>query len=346
MTNPFGSNPGDNGGNRDDRDNAFGSSNGGGLPRYEPTSHPEDQAGFGSNSYGGNYSGYGNYSAQDSSLPGYAGANDYSASNGGAPTAEAGPAYTGKVSALYALKWGFVNAVRNPVLWLLGAIALFAVQYLPILVVQIATGFDENSSAPTVAQGIMTIVSVVLGIAIYRLALFQVDDPRTSWSYLFKNVRWGSTLVVSIIVGVVTGILALIAVFIGFAIFGGTVGFEVLNNPDGMSDEQIFGMLGTIFGVIAVLALVSFLLSPLWFFMTWMAADGASVGEAISRGFKLGTQNYAQVLLYSFLLGAMSLASIITFGLALIVVAPAGQLAAAHLLRQAKGAYAPEVTSR
>ncbi|ACP33066.1 hypothetical protein [Corynebacterium aurimucosum] len=353
MTNPFESNPEDNGSNRGFGSNPAhnsgdSSGNNGGLPKYEPTSHPEDQAGFGQSSSYGNYGGgaYGSqsYGGYEAGQPGYAGAGYGSDSSYEGPGPGAGPAYTGPVSAIEAIKWGFKAALSNALLWVLGAVVVFAIQFVPQIGISVgAQNADgaETSVMVDLFSFAVSILSFVIALVVYRLAYREIDKPSPTWGTLFQGVRWVPPLVVNIVLGIL-GAIVLVIVIVGLFMvgLGGVAGVD-LQNPEQLSENDIFALVGSIFGGVIIVMLIALFIQPFFTLMPWLAADSSSVGEAFSQGLKLGKENYGHILLFIVLSGLMAFASLITLGLALIIIAPALQLATAHLCRQCQGRYAP-----
>lgn len=353
MTNPFESKPEDNGSNRGFGSNPAhnsgdSSGNNGGLPKYEPTSHPEDQAGFGQSSSYGNYGdgAYGSqsYGGYEAGQPGYAGAGYGSDSSYEGPGPGAGPAYTGPVSAIEAIKWGFKAALGNAILWVLGAVVAFLVQVVP----QFGISFGEqnaDSAAASVSWSLIsfavTVLSIVISLVVYRLAYREIDKPSPTWGTLFQGVRWVPPLVVNIVVGILAVIALVIVIVVLFmVVLGGVEGMD-LQNPEQLSQSDVFALVGSIFGGLLVVMLIALFIQPFFTLMPWLAADTSSIGEAFSQGLKLGKENYSHLLLFIVLSGLLGFASLITLGLALIIIAPALQLATAHLCRQCQGRYAP-----
>lgn len=353
MTNPFGSNPegnGSNGGFGSNPQNGPSNSSGnnGGLPKYEPTSHPEDQAGFGQSGNYGNYGGgaYGaqSYSGYDAGQPGYAGASYGSSSGYEGPGPGAGPAYTGPVSAIEAIKWGFKAALGNALLWVLGAVVVFAIQFVPQIGISVgAQSADgaETSVMLDLFSFAVSILSFVVSLVVYRLAYREIDKPSPTWGTLFQGVRWVPPLVVNLVLGVVAAIAIVIVVVVLFVVGLGGVSATDLQNPEQLSESDVFALVGSIFGGLLVVMLIALFIQPFFTLMPWLAADTSSIGEAFSQGLKLGKENYSHILLFIVLSGLLGFASLITLGLALIIVGPALQLATAHLCRQCQGRYAP-----
>lgn len=363
MTNPFDPNSENN-----SSPNGFGGgvNNNGGLPRYEPTNHPEDQAGFGQpggygsnegfggSAYGGSSSGsdsygvgqdYGGYGAYNAGQEGYAGAGYGDDSSYSGPGPQAGPAYTGPVSAVEAIKWGFKATLKNPLLWILGAVVVGLIQ----LVSQAGVNAAQNAEGDGVSvvfdllSFVTSILSLVIGLVVYRLAYREIDTPKPTWGTLFHGVRWVQPLVVGLVLGLLGALAIFVVVLIAILVgFGSLEGLDV-QNVDELSEGQMMTLVGSVLGLLFVVFLVALFIQPFFVLMPWLAADTSSIGEAFSKGLKLGKDNYGHLLLLMVLSGLLFAASIITLGLALVVIAPAMQLATAHLCRQCQGRYAPAV---
>ncbi|MER0088687.1 hypothetical protein ABRP86_08075 [Corynebacterium sp. KPL3927] len=292
------------------------------FPRYEPTDHPEDQPSYGSlPSYGGSHES-GSY--ESSGNQGYAGyqAQDNTVNPGG---------FTGKPSAIDSISWAFRTVFKNWKLWILGAL-LVGVIVVAISGVSMAVAPSEGadaSGAGSIVQIVSYIITVVVSLLAMRLALFQIDDPRTGWSYVGKDVRWWQPLVIMIIIGIITSVVMFI--FVGGSIFLG---------PDAGADateEEALEAIASFFGVLAVVSLISLFIQPFYMLMQWFAADGDGVGQAIKNGFKAGKGNYGQLLLLTVLNALIVIAGGILLLVGLIVAVPVTLLATAYLFRQCTG---------
>ena len=162
-----------------------------------------------------------------------------------------------------------------------------------------------------------------------RLALFQIDDARTGWGYLFKNVRWWQPLVIMLVIGAVASLIA-------FAAVGGTV-YGLLNDVENMTEDEAVAAVLSVMGIMGVLLLISFFIQPFFSLMQWFAADGDGVGDAVKKGFQAGKNNYGQLLLLSILNFFIVVAGFLLLGIGLIVAYPVTLLAQAHMYRQCAG---------
>ena len=292
------------------------------FPRYEPTNHPEDQPSYGSlPSYGGSHES-GSY--ESSGNQGYAGyqAQDNTVNSGG---------FTGKPSAIDSISWAFRTVFKNWKLWILGAL-LVGVIVIVVSGVSLAVAPAEGadaSGAGSIVQIVSSVIMAVVTLLAMRLALFQIDDPRTGWSYVGKDVRWWQPLVIMIIIGIISSVVMFI--FVGGSIFLGPDA-----GADATEDEALEAM-ASFFGVMAVVALIGLFIQPLYILMQWFAADGDGVGQAIKNGFKAGKGNYGQLLLLTVLNALIMIAGGILLLVGLIVAVPVTLLATAYLFRQCAG---------
>ena len=284
------------------------------FPRYEPTDHPEDQPSYGQ-------------------LPSYDGSHEENTQGYVGYQAGQRP-YTGKVSAVDAVSWAFRAVFGNWKLWILGPLALFV---LSIIIAAVAGGIigaiasdtGQASIGTAVPQLISSVLSLVLSLVIMRLALFQIDDSRTGWGYLFKDVRWWQPLVIMLVIGVVASL-------IGYAAIGGTL-YGLLGDAENMSEDEAVAAVLSVLGIMGVILLISFFIQPLFSLMQWFAADGDSVGDAVKKGFQAGKNNYGQLLLLAILNFFIAIGGFLLLGIGLIVAYPVTLLAQAHLFRQCAG---------
>lgn len=284
------------------------------FPRYEPTNHPEDRPDYGQlPSYGGSH---------EDNAQGYAG---YHAGQ---------PQHTGKVSAIDAVSWAFRTVFSNWKLWILGTLlaGILGVVFFAIsggVGAATASAEGDLSASSTIMQIISWVIGIVLTLMLMRLALFQIDDSRTGWGYLFKNVRWWQPLVIMVVIGIVGGLISFVAVR------GSAAGLA--DNAEQLSDEEAFAAVMGMLGVLAVISLISFFVQPLFSLMQWFAADGDSVGDAVKKGFQAGKNNYGQMLLLAILNFFIIVAGFLLLGIGLIVAYPVTLLAQAHMYRQCAG---------
>ena len=284
------------------------------FPRYEPTNHPEDRPDYGQlPSYGGSH---------EDNAQGYA---SYHAGQ---------PQHTGKVSAIDAVSWAFRAVFSNWKLWILGTLlaGILGVVFFAIsggVGAATASAEGDLSASSTIMQIISWVIGIVLTLMLMRLALFQIDDSRTGWGYLFKNVRWWQPLVIMVVIGIVGGLISFVAVR------GSAAGLA--DNVEQLSDEEAFAAVMGMLGVLAVISLISFFVQPLFSLMQWFAADGDSVGDAVKKGFQAGKNNYGQMLLLAILNFFIIVAGFLLLGIGLIVAYPVTLLAQAHMFRQCAG---------
>ena len=296
------------------------------FPRYEPTDHPEDQPSYGSlPSYGGSHES-GSY--ESSGNQGYAGyqAQDNTVNSGG---------FTGKPSAIDSISWAFRTVFKNSKLWILGAllVGVIVIAFSGVSVAVAPAEGADASGAGSIVQIVSYVIMAVVSLMAMRLALFQIDDPRTGWSYVGKDVRWWQPLAIMIIIGIITSVVMFL--FVGGSIF---LGPDAGTNAT--EDEALDAMAGfetSFFVMLLVLMLIGLFIQPLYMLMQWFAADGDGVGQAIKNGFKAGKGNYGQLLLLTVLNVLITIAGGILFLVGLIVAVPVTLLATAYLFRQCAG---------
>lgn len=324
------------------RDGQFNAGNGDGLPRYQPTNHPEDRPDFGHGQGGNsgyNTAGYGNAGYAHSGYGEPAGVG-YQGAYEGAPGAGNGTGLTrpsnGRINIGDAIGWGFKASFSNWKLWILGALALGVVMGLISMVIGFIGGAAGNADpqnpfgAPQIITQIVSgIIGFIISLIIYRLALRQIDEANAGWGDIGRDVRWGPTLAIMVIVGAVS-----LVIWILFALALGT--WAAGTNP--VTDAQVAAAVGKLLGGLGLFMLVSFLLSPLYYLMAWYAADGrAGVGGSIREGFQAGKRNYLPLLGLSLVTG---LIMFFTFPVGFLTY-PAVLLAMAHGYRQAAGGPVP-----
>lgn len=331
----------------------YGESNGndGDLPRYQPTNHPEDNPNYGYQ--GGGQSGYQGYEQghqgyqdqqgyQGYEQAGYAG---YAAGNSGAVQGVTMPA-SGAVDFMEAIRWGFKTTFRNAGLWILGAFAFGLVFLIISIGYGVMVGFSADGAADTsagVSAGtllldlVMMIIGLVATPVLYRLALQQIDDPRAGWKDVGRDVHFGITIAVCLVLQVLATIVVAIVMAGPLIAMVGSMA-----NAAGV-DEAAATALGLAFLLVAIVVLAALFVTPLYMLITWFPADGRTgFGESFSQGFKAGRKHYLPLLGFNVVWGIIYFVAIaITLGLGAIVVIPAGLLAQAHVYRQAAGGPVP-----
>lgn len=362
MTNPYG---GSDNGTPDDDKNPESN----GLPQYGATNHPEDREDFGQKNTGGygGYAGYGGYGSApddysapaDNGAAGYAGASASAYGAGAQAYGDGGytvgaesltmPNPQDKVDFMAAIKWGFSAAVRNWKLWVLGTLLFFFVCGLLSGVSAAMSPSPEAAAAGATSAGasvmnlLSSVISLIVTPIILRLAVRQIDDPATGWGHVGKDVKFVPVIVVNIVVGILMTILfALIAIGLFFFVTGNPN--EFFNAVEGMSEtEFIDAYLGKILIDALILFIVAIVLSVFTTLMPWLASEGRyGIGASIKQGFALGKKNFGQLLGYQIVMGLLTIVvGILTLGIAMLFIVPAGQLASAHIYRQAIGGPIP-----
>lgn len=337
MTNPF-----DPPEDRDQHPENRGDSGGDGFPSYPSypsypsTPHPEDAPGFsGSTGYTGH--------------PGYVG---YGAADWGGGGQQGGVRAqgTGRVDLMPAVRWAFSVTLRNWKIWMLGALVLVGLSIVGSLAgemlfgtpaeqlpTEFNPGFESGfSGGALIYQLLLGLVSIVVMIHVYHGALRQVDKQEISLGDFTGGVNLGPALGLYLVIQFVT-IVALTPVFVPL-IIGGAFAADELSTED-----DIFGFLGVVMIMALVAGLVTLLVAPLTQLMIWYVVDRRTTfGGAVREGFRAGLRNYGRLLLFNLVSGIlMFLGALFTFGLALVILAPAFLLAQAMIYRQAAGGALP-----
>ena len=87
---------------------------------------------------------------------------------------------------------------------------------------------------------------------------------------------------VNLVLGILGAIALVIVVVIVFAVgFGGASAMD-MQNVENLGDGEILALVGSIFGILAVLMLIGLFIQPFFTLMPWLAADTSSIGEAVS----------------------------------------------------------------
>lgn len=250
-----------------------------------------------------------------------------------------------------AIVWGFKAAFRNwnPLMVLAG---LATLGFLVYTLLHALHGFDPAASPEEAmaqsqpspfAQIVIGVASVALAPFWYNAAVSALDTNKIGWGGITGGIRYVPIVVVLIIHALLTaGIMWLFFTPLEQA------ALDIVADPASL-DYSLGGAIWLFLGGI----LVSCLVSPLFLFWGWAAADGASVGQAIVGSVRVGIANYGKLLL--FILAAVGFSvvfgmvvgvlSVITLGLGGVavsaIVIPAITLVTGHIYRQAAGGWVP-----
>ena len=305
------------------------------YPSYPSTPHPEDTPG-----YGAGYAGYG------AGQPAY-GQPMYGQPAYGQP-AYGQPQGTGKVQPIEAVSWAFGAVFRNWLVWIVGSVVVgFVVMGGSMLIELAFGGFSAGAATQTSlgyqgAQLIFGLALAALMIFIYHGALRQVDKAKIGLGDFTDNVNFGPAFGLSIIIQIATSVL--------FAVLA--VPLFLAANPIGESQmsstDESLAFLAGLFAGIALVLLLAVLIAPLTMFMVWFVIDRrAGIGGGITQGFRAGLRNYGRLLAFNIVAGlVVGVSAIVTFGLALIVLAPAMLLMQAMMFRQAAAGPLPAPVTR
>jgi uncharacterized membrane protein len=299
------------------------------YPSYPSTPHPEDAPGYGVG-YGAGYAGYG------AGQPPY-GQPSYTQPQG-----------TGKVQPMEAVSWAFGAVFRNWLVWIVGGLVLGLLVLGGSMLIELAFGGfsagaeSQSSIGYQGAQLIFGLALAALMVFIYHGALRQVDKAKIGLGDFTDNVNFGPAFGLSILLQVVTSVL--------FAILA--VPLFLAANPIGESQmsstDESLAFLGGFFAGLALVMLIAVLIAPLTMFMVWYVIDRrAGVRGGIAEGFRAGLRNYGRLLAFNIVAGLIvGVTAIVTFGLALIVLAPAMLLMQAMMFRQAAAGPLPAPVTR
>lgn len=311
---------------------------------YPSTPHPEDQPqggypgpGQGSGQLPG-YQGYGAYPQQGQNQYGQQGYEQQGYNQYGQPNQYGGPGGPGlvrgdgRVNIMMAVRFAFKATFANGLIWLLGTLlflfAIFALSMgVTFLAIDPSSPTGMNPLMMDVSNFLISAVAVVLSVFIYTGALSQVNKPKIQLSDFWTKLHFWPTLGVVILVALIGGVVGGV---ISFLLMG-----PLMSDPTTVTPEQVMSM----FGALAVVILVVLLISPLTSYMAWYAADGREgVFGAVRAGFRDGARNYLRLLAFMVVASIlMTVAIMITLGLAMIILVPAYLLAMAHIYRQMAG---------
>lgn len=286
---------------------------------YRPTSHPEDNPGGftgGMPGYGPGYPGYG---------PGYGGAPGGSPHDGLINSGEHGT-QPGKVDIMMAVRFGFKAVFSNALIWLLGTVVLF----IALLALTFIFGVDETGQTSLATDLVIGALSLVVSVLIYTGVLRQVDKRKIRLKDFVENINFLPTLGILLLTGLIAGLIATLLIT---ALIGGTA---TTAQP---TVEEVLTVLGGTLGVMLLMVL----LTPLYSYMPWYAADRREgfVG-AIVQGFRDGKRNYFRLLAYHVIAGFLVvLAIIVTFGLAAVVLPAVSVVISGHIYRQISSGQFP-----
>lgn len=310
------------------------------YPAYPSTTHPEDREDFGKPGAGYGAAGYDQGAGYGADYEGHgydAAGYDQGYGYGDEPAVRQGD---GRVSITESIAWGFRAVFSGWQVWVLGTLAMLVV--VGVLggigvAADINSGSETGSAVGFVINSLVNFGMLFLMPLVYNLALGHVSRGRVDWGMLKENLNYLPTLGMSVVVSAVVGILVAVILVPGLLL---TV-FSAASTSTG--DDLPAGALIGLGVVMLLVLLVGLIAGPLTALWTWVVADRrASFGAAIGVGFRAGLKNFFPLLGLSILLGLITFVlTLITFGLALLVVMPASYNAQAHAYRQAVGGVIP-----
>lgn len=231
------------------------------------------------------------------------------------------------------INYGFRKTFDNAKLWIIGSVILFFGYFILSGVISyIPNNTDEMNGFYFTIQLIPFLITFFLTPIIIGLSLYEFDNDNAKFSDINKNIDYVNCLKVSGILYVVglaiIGIISMVSSYIFLSPL--TSSSDTVNLNDNSTPLILFGVL------FIVVLLISFFVSPFFMFTTWLAADKkTTVKESFVQGFEIGKKHYITILLWSLTLTILSvIVSIITLGLAMIIIMPALYLSEAFLYRQ------------
>ncbi|MBV7292478.1 hypothetical protein JIM95_007285 [Corynebacterium sp. CCM 8835] len=310
-----------------ENDNSSGGQYGG---PNDPGYWSDDSAGYGAsdNPYGTS-AGQPGYGANDPyGTAGYAGAAPYGA--GGRRMVQG----DGKVRVLDSVGYGFRTVFASPGPWIVSSlivgilsIAAFTIG-LFMMMSSLPEGGTFDPENPATAGAftfnigfliLFILILVAAQVLFASAALKAADGKKVTFSDFFDNPNLGKALLFLLIVNILTSWVPYII-------------------PDMYNSDTTGGLI-----VQMIINLAVLLIGPLFMLMFLFVLDqGASFGDAATRGFQAGTRNYLPLLGFSLLWGLILGIAALILGLGLLIASPAYAAALAYVYRQASGGIYPE----
>lgn len=246
---------------------------------------------------------------------------------------------TGLINVMDAVGWGFKATFRGAGVWILGCFGLF---FLAAAVGTVPNSGNSESSA-TYADLIFQVflwATMVLGV---NASLRHIDHDAINWNCVGEKMRFGPLFGTVVLIGLALSALQAIIVMV----FGASAAIEMVNSGvlygEDADPQQILKALGRLAGVLFIGGVLEWLLLPLYIFIPWAVGDSEDKWTSqIAAGYRAGLANYGKILLWSLLFSiCAALVTLVTVGLALLIIAPATVLMVAHMYRQATGGVLP-----
>lgn len=301
-----------------------------GQPQYQPSSTPAGanmQQGSASTPYGA-AAPVGSYQQSSYALPsvGVAGFNSIV----GAQMVTRGSG----LDILQAIKYGFKATFARPLLWLLGSFLFLLVSSSNSIIQSIRGGFDVGY-VPGIGSAVFELIIILVVFFFYPIIfaalLVQIDGQEVSMDTIKARLNYPQTLLTSLLVSLVFIIPLGISFF--FIVSSASFGYSMAAS------------LGTIFLSLGVFLLFTLFIGVFVFLAVYLTVDGQAFGfDAIKKSCKTIAGVYFPwigLVLLSGLLAAS--ASLITCGLASIIMYPVCAHAIAHGYRQVANLPYPAV---
>lgn len=231
------------------------------------------------------------------------------------------------------ISYGFKKAFSNWKLWLVGSF-LFLLSFFVLGgvagFVSASNNGNEDSSV-MIVQVIVQVLAFFITPFIIGLALHEYSNQSTRLTDAKKMIDYVNCLKVNAVLYLISiavlGVIAMIGsiTFLAPVLTDNTIDIE--NNA-----TPLIGLMLLIIG----LMIVSFFIAPLFMFDAWLAADkSTSIKESIVQGFNIGKKHYTTIILWYLTFSILSfILTVITLGLASIVIIPAVYLSQAYLYKQ------------
>lgn len=229
------------------------------------------------------------------------------------------------VNAIDAIGAAFSKTFRGSRLWIVLGVASFIIfaTYFGFLVAgMIAVANDPESAATTSAMPTATVIvdllivfaAILFGPFLYRLALREFTGP-TREDATDKVPVFGPKYFT--IVG-----LSILLPLLAFAPAWLVVALLATFDASGIA----------LLIMLPALMLLSILIAPLYQLSLFFAADKQQgFIDSAKSGFELGKKHYGQLLLLNVLIGLISFAGMLFFGLGLLVIVPVQYISLAYM---------------
>jgi len=226
------------------------------------------------------------------------------------------------------ISYGFSAVFKKWKLWIIGSFLLF---FISGALSGLSTiNGANNSNIQVFLQMLMILISFLITPAIISLALQQHDNDTVKISEIKNTIDYPKCLktngIIYIMGMIITGI---------FSLIGSLTFLSPLMDNTNFNNDQITTALIWCIICAGILIIISIFISPLISFSLWIAADkdlDLNVQESFITAYNIGKNHYTTIVLWIFTFIIFSIiTSILTFGIALIIIVPAIYLSQAKL---------------